>query len=292
MVKYKLESLEYEVKDLGFMSNIIKAVKWVLNFSGKMKRDRVDAYSAQSAFYVIMCFIPFIMLLLTLLQYTPLNKEDLINLLMASLPKVFGEVVSDVVSSVYTTSSVFVSGTIIAAIWASGKAILAITNGLNSVFDVNETRNYIFMRVRSAFYIVLMIISLVLAMVLLVFGNQLHDVLLEHMPLLKQFSGFLINIRTIVTMILLTVLFAAMFTVLPDRKQKFFTQLPGAAATAVSWSAFSFGFSIYLNYAKNMSAIYGSLTTIVMIMLWLYSCMWLIFMGAEINCYMDDPSSF
>lgn len=274
------------------MNKIIKIIKWVMQFSDKMKRDRVDAYSAQSAFYVIMCFIPFIMLLLTLLQYTPFTKEDVINLLMNSLPNEIGNFVADIVSSVYTTSSVLISGTIITAIWASGKAILAITNGLNSVYDVEESRNYFFMRIRSALFIVLIIISLVLAMVLLVFGNQLHELLLEHLPILNQLSGFLINIRTILTLILLAALFAAMFTLLPNRRQKFSAQLPGAAATAVSWSVFSFGFSIYLNYSKNMSAVYGSLTTIVIIMLWLYFCMWLIFVGAEINQYLDDPSSF
>lgn len=41
-----------------------------------------------------------------------------------------------------------------------------------------------------------------------------------------------------------------------------------------------------------MSAIYGSLTTVVMVMLWLYFCMWLLFMGAEINCYLEQPEKF
>jgi membrane protein len=80
---------------------------------------------------------------------------------------------------------------------------------------------------------------------------------------------------------------------LPNGRQPFFAQLPGAMAAALSWSVFSYGFSIYLTYApQGMSAIYGSLTTAVIIMLWLYFCMWLLFLGAEINDYLQRPENF
>ena len=42
----------------------------------------------------------------------------------------------------------------------------------------------------------------------------------------------------------------------------------------------------------NMSVIYGSLTTLVVVMLWLYFCMYLLFIGAEINNYIAHPEMF
>ena len=87
-------------------------------------------------------------------------------------------------------------------------------------------------------------------------------------------------------------IFCAMYAWLPYKRQDFFSQLPGAVATSFAWSVFSYGFSVYIEYSKGMSAIYGSLTTVVMVMLWLYFCMWLLFMGAEINCYLEQPESF
>lgn len=264
----------------------------VRNFITKMKRDRVDVYSAQSAFYVIMSFIPFVMMLLTLLQYTPITQEDLMNQLMSVMPDGVSEMVKNVVSSLYNNSTALVSGTALAALWASGRAVLAVTNGLNSIHDVAETRNYIFMRMRSAVYTVGLMISLILAMGLLVFGNQLHSFIMNHLTFLRHISGFIINMRTIVTLVLLTVLFTALYTLLPNKKPRFLSQLPGAVAAAISWSAFSYLFSLYISYVSNMSAVYGSLTTVVIVMLWLYFCMWLLFLGAEINCYMDDPEKF
>ena len=215
------------------------------------------------------------MLLLTLLQYTPLTPDDMMGMLMNALPDSLKEMVADVVNSLFTSSTALLSGTAIAAVWASGKAVLAITNGLNSVYDIE-----------------VMLVSLILTLALLVFGNQIHAVIVDHFPIFRDVSGFIISVRTVITLILLTLLFAAMYTMLPNTRQQFSGQIPGAVAAAVSWSLFSYGFSVYLNYAHGMSAVYGSLTTAVMIMLWLYFCMWLLFLGAEINEYLNSPESF
>lgn len=274
------------------MKGIRKKIRFLLLFQGKMKRDRVDAYSAQSAFYIIMGFIPFLMLLLTLLRYTPLTPDDMILMLMDALPESLREMVSGVVESVFDTSTAILSGTVIAAVWACGRAVLAITNGLNSIYQIEETRNYILMRMRSSLYILAMLIALILTLGLLVFGNQIQALLLEHIPILKDLSGFIISVRTVVTLVILTALFTAMYTMLPNKRRDFRKQIPGAAATSISWSLFSYGFSIYLTYAHGMSAVYGSLTTVVIVMLWLYFCMWLLFLGAEINEYLNNSKSF
>lgn len=274
------------------MKMICYMIRLVLSFLRKAKHDRVDAYSAQSAFYVILSFIPFVMLLLTMLQYTPLSRVEVSNMVMGVMPDSFAEFIGKLLSDIYTRSIALLSGTAIAAVWAAGRGVLAVTNGLNSIYDVRETRNYIVMRMRSAFYTVLFLISIIVAMLLLVFGNQLHDAILKNIPLLQQFSGFLISIRTIATISLLVLLFMAIYKLLPNRKDSFRNQLPGAFFTAIAWSVFSYGFSIYFEYVKGMSTIYGSLTVVIMIMLWLYFCMWFIFMGAELNCYLEERSSF
>ncbi len=264
----------------------------VLLFMRKLKRDRIDAYSAQSAFYVLMGFIPFAMLLLNLLQYTPLKQNDMMSLLLSILPETFMDLVNDVVNSLYIKSSSLISGSAVAAIWACGKSVLAITNGLNSVHGLLETRNYIFMRLRSAIYILALMISIILSMGLLVFGNQLHDFLLAHIPFLERISGMLISLRTVSTILILTMIFTAMYIVLPNEKRRFFAQIPGAVFAALAWCVFSYGFSIYIKHVPNMASIYGGLTTLVMLMLWLYFCMWLLFLGAEINCYLEEPERF
>lgn len=267
---------------------MIRWIEEIRKFAKRISRARVDAYAAQSAFYVIMSFIPFVMLLLTLIQYTTVTKDDVVALLLQIFPVSFQDYLMDIVSQIYVKSTTVISLSAVAAIWACGRGVLAISNGLNSVNGLEETRNYLYRRLRSGFYVVLLLLSLVLAMVLFVFGNTVHDAVIQRVQFLQKFSGMLIGLRTAVTLIILTFLIAAMYTFLPNRKQKFTSQLPGAAVTAMSWSLFSYAFSLYLELKGNAINIYGSLTTVVMIMLWLYFCMWLIFFGAMLNVYFEE----
>ena len=73
----------------------------------------------------------------------------------------------------------------------------------------------------------------------------------------------------------------------PNRKASFKSQLPGAILSAVSWYVFSFGLSIYVEYFNGFST-YGSLATIVLVMLWLYFCMYILLLGGEVNMILRD----
>lgn len=62
----------------------------------------------------------------------------------------------------------------------------------------------------------------------------------------------------------------------------------GAAFSAVGWMIVSWIFSVYLDIFKGFSSMYGSLTTIVLIMLWLYFCMYILLLGGEVNMILRD----
>ena len=53
----------------------------------KYKKDEVTVYAAQASFFIVISFFPFIMLLLTLIQFIPaVNKSDLLELLVSIMP--------------------------------------------------------------------------------------------------------------------------------------------------------------------------------------------------------------
>lgn len=81
----------------------------------------------------------------------------------------------------------------------------------------------------------------------------------------------------------LTLVFAVIYKVLPDRKTRFRTQLPGALIAAMAWEIYSELFSMYLAGSSSFSYMYGSLVTIAVAMVWLYACMAILFYGAAVN---------
>ena len=234
------------------------------------------------------------MLLLTLLQYTELSPEMMMSILMEVLPASFYDLIAEIVKDLFTQSTALLSGTVIAAVWATSRSVLAITNGLNSVRNVGENRNYIYMRMRSGIYIVFLVIAIFMAMVMLLFGNWIQDRLLQYIPVLGELTGLIISFRAVASLGILSLIFLSLYTALPNCKMSVIRQIPGAVFTAAAWSILSYGFSIYFSYfaKSNRVSVYGSLTTVAMMMLWLYFCMWLLFLGAEVNCYLEYPDSF
>ena len=124
---------------------------------------------------------------------------------------------------------------------------------------------------------------LVGALIIMVFGNMLNDMLYSLLPDLKGLVYIISSLRFIIAFVLLVLFFTVMFKSLPSGKQRFSDQLPGAVITSAGWVSFSILFSFFVDNFSNYANIYGSLTAIIVLLLWLYVCMYIMFIGAEIN---------
>lgn len=269
-----------------------QSIKKVRRFYRKCKEDRIDVYAAQASFFILLSVMPAIMLILTLIQYFPITAEQMTEFLMDIFPRDVSKYIKMIIDEIFVPSKALLSGSAIAAVWAAGKGIMGLTNGLNSVNRVKETRNYFMIRIRSAFYMILMLMAFIVTVGILIFGNEILIFLQEKIPIIKSLSSYIISAQTSAALILLLVLFLSLYVILPNRKTKLSRQLPGAALAFLAWAVCSYGFSIYMDIYSRISKVYGSLGSIMAVMLWLYLCMWILFMGAEINCYLEDPKSF
>ena len=270
-----------------------KAVRFALLFWRKIKYDRVDVYTAQASFYIIMSIAPIVMLLFTVLKFTPLTQQMIMDTLGTFLNQNIMDTVQGMVASIYNGTSVtLISFATLSLLWVAGKGIMGMMNGLNNIYGLWENRNYLRRRLAASFYTVLMVIALILAVVILMFGFKFQSYLCELFPTLLKHQKELIYSQTLVALCLLVFIFDAMYVFLPNRRKRFLTQLPGAVFATLSWCAFSYFFTAYLGMARNMSVIYGGLVTLVVSLLWLYSCMYLWFIGAELNAYLENKESF
>lgn len=267
------------------MREILKKVEKIVD---KIAGDHVSAYAAQSAFFMMLSLIPFILLLMMLVRYTPVTQSDIIAVAYELFPKTISSTIISIVNEVYTQTNAIIPVTIIVAIWSAGKGVMAMTNGLNSIRGLHETRNYFFLRIRAAFYTVIFIVAIILSLVLLGFGNSISILVNEYIPVLQYVTEFIIEIRTITMICVLIVVTVCIYRFLPNNKSRIRYQLPGAIFTAFGWTFASFFISIYMDIFKGFSNMYGSLTTIVLIMLWLYACMYVMLLGSEINVLLEE----
>lgn len=267
---------------------IKKIFRKAMDISDDVGNDHVGAYAAQSAYFFMLCMIPIILLLLTMVQFTPVTKADVMTAVVQVFPSSVDSLIVSIVNQVYNQSMGIIPVTALVALWSAGKGVLAMTSGLNCVFGCPETRNYVFLRIRSTIYTVLFIVVILLLLVVSVFGNALNIFITSHVEFLKPLADWMIEQRTIITPVVLMVFSLFIYKFLPNRKDTFRRQIPGSVFAAIAWMVISWVFSVYVDIFRGFSDMYGSLTTIVLIMLWLYFCMYSILLGGEINKLLAD----
>lgn len=260
----------------------------IIRFTKRTSNNHVSAYAAQSAYFVILSFIPFLILLVCFLRHIPGVQSFAADTIVNSVPAEAQFMVRGIIDEVYVNTRTVVPITILVAIWSSAKGFQALTNGLNVINGVSETRNYLYMRLRSALCTIIFLVSIIITLLLMVFGRSIQQMLAVYWPFVAQITNFILRFSTLITMCWLALVFLLLYTYLPNKKQKLKEQIPGALAASVSWTLFSFGFSFYFTHFSEASNIYGSLTAVVLVMLWLYICMILFMVGAEINQWLEE----
>ena len=261
---------------------IWKLIFNVAKFMKECKEDKINAYAAQSAFFILLAIIPFLMVFLSLLKYTPVTESMLLELYEEGLPGYISPFFISITDEIYTRSFGITAVSAVVAIWSAAKGMHALTDGLNAVNDLEETRNWFVLRFWSAIYTVIFMIAIVFTLVVVVFGNSIRTLAMDYLPILRDLSIVLSSFRGVLLFAVLVVFFDIVFTVLPNTKINFISQLPGAVLCALSWNVISFLLSIYINYFNGFS-MYGSLTTVALMMLWLYFCIYSTLMCAEFN---------
>ncbi len=266
------------------MAYIRTFVSMIRLFIKKLKEDSVSAYAAQAAFFIMVSFFPFSMFLLTMIQYLPITERDLSSMVSDVLPDAISPFIFDLLSEVYHSSTTaVVSATLLTTLWAASKAFYSLIYGLNAVYKIPENRNYFILRFRAFIYTFIFAIMLLATLLLLGFGNSIAYMLNTAFPMLQDATLLIISLRTSCIMCILILFFLFLYMVIPNHHSRIFFELPGAILTSVGWIGFSYLYSFYIDHMASFSNTYGSLTAVVLLMLWLYACMYMLLIGGEIN---------
>ena len=195
------------------------------------------------------------------------------------------DMIVGVIQEVYSKSIGTISISIIFTIWSAGKGFFALTKGLQSVYNTRgkEITTYIYLRAKVILETVLFIILIVAGLVALVFGHSLRNIIQDKFEGMPNYS-LIASIITKIGFVIATIfIFILLYKFMPKHKVTFKSQIIGAIFGGILLNIISFVFSRYLDIFKGFSITYGSLTTLMLIMMWTYSCFYAVFLGAELN---------
>lgn len=264
----------------------LNALKEILS---KLSKDNISGYASQSCFFIILSFFPFIMLLLTLIRFLPVKYDTLISILERMTPLQMHNFIDNSVTEIFEKSSLtLTSVTAVATLWASGKGFMSLMQGLNTIYGIRETRNIVIQRFIACLYTILFLILILFSLVLMVFGNQVLLFISFKFPNTAFAVEAIMHLKNLIYPCILMIFFLCMYKFIPSRKTKFSREIPGAVIATIGWFLFSYFYSLYINSAPNFSNMYGSLTTFVFALVWLYFCMNILFFGAEFNTFLEN----
>ncbi len=236
-----------------------------------LREAQIGAFAAQAAFFVLLSAMPFLVFLTAVLRYVPWGESDLMQL----LPPALGEELRSLLPD--TTPSVAVlSFSAVTALWSASRGIVALTRGLNKMYGLKETRNYLLLRFFALAETLILEIALICTLGGAVRGNLLSEA--SQSPLLAREI-----LRTGFGFLLLTLFFLFLYTLLPDHSPRLRSQIPGAFAASGGWILFTQGYSVYVERVANFPQLYGALSNVAMLMLWLWLCLCILFLGAFLN---------
>ncbi len=261
--------------------------------------DQVNVYAAQASFFIIISVIPFIILLLSLAKYV-IDVDWVVGWIENQISGDIGSLLQSVLAEVTEKAGIsLVSITAISTLWSSSRGVNAVIRGIWGAYGIRINENFLFDILRSLFYTLSFILTILGSLVALVFADSIRGFCESRYPIATMIFDIIIQCSTIVFIIVLTLFFALIYNTASKKGKRlskdayiglsdklprgYLAQMPGAVFAALGWVLFSYFYSLYIRYFPTASYLYGSLAAIVFLMLWLYICMMILIYGAEIN---------
>ncbi len=211
-----------------------KIIKYISLFSDKLISDHIGEYTAQCAYFTFLSFIPFIILLLSLIKYMNIERSTLIYILEALLPAITKNSVFDIIQEVYSKSLETISISAIFLLWSAANSFYSLNLGLSSVYKGEVKENRILLRLKGIVGTLIVIFTIVMMLVLIVFGNKINGIITEKFESFSNVTNFILCIRSILVILALFVMFVIMYRFVPNKAgSNMRNQIPGAVFASI-----------------------------------------------------------
>lgn len=251
------------------------------------KKGALVTRASSIAFNLMLALLPSSFFLFTLIPFIPIPnfQTELIRLFENIVPEnAYILVESTIIDVITTKSGVFLVIMFFASAIMSSNGIHALIHAFVVSDHQFETRSWVAQR-RVSFSLLLIVVFLIaLSALLLIFGRDLVQILVDRHILRTNWVFYIIMVmKWILIIASLFLAISFLYYLAPSRKAKFRFFSAGATLATILFIATSLGFSAYVNNFDNYNKLYGSMGTILVILLWLYLNSISLLIGFELN---------
>lgn len=263
-----------------------KSINFFKAFIPRIGEADVTGLSAQLAYFFLLSLFPFLLFIVTLMGFLPVDGESIMQFLSSFLPEdVVSMIESNLSDIVGSRSGGLLSVGILGTLWSASNGVNAITKSFNKAYEVEEDRSFIVNRLMSLGLMLIIVIVIAFALVISVFGKVIGEYVFNFIGLSEFISSWNI-IRWVITSLTFFVGLYILYVFAPNEKVRLKEALWGTVFATVIWQVVSLGFSYYVDTLGNYSATYGSLGTVIILMIWFYLFGIIITTGGVLNAFM------
>ena len=251
-------------------------------FEGKLT---LRASAVSYNFFLAM--FPTILFFFTIIPFVPILdfQPTLLNALQEVIPATLWWHVSSTLTEIITRPrSDLLSIGFILALYFSTNGIASIIEGFNSTVHAIETRSWLKQRLVSLFLLVVISVLIIILISLSIIGGYIIRWLMNEGILTDFFTILMIQVLRwilIVSLFLFTNSFLYYFA--PARRREFRFISAGSTLTTILLILTTYGFNFYIDNFNRYNALYGSIGTLLVFMLWIYFNSIIVLIGFELN---------
>jgi len=257
--------------------------KFIYNLYKNIEYDDCISLATRIAFSSLFSLVPLLIVIITTLGFIGLSNETinrLADLLLTNVPTPIKDLLERNIVTIFSKPQrELLSIGIIFTIWGSTNVLSVALLGINRIFKGHSTRPF-YTRRMIAFLFILCIG--ILSGMLYIFSHTISSIL-DYYKIENNLANLIISLKWPISTLAVFIVSMSVYYIAPPTKVPMYVTMPGAVFFTGFWNVLTICFKYYINRLGDFSAIYGTLTTGVLLMIWFYLAGLIFMVGGEIN---------
>ena len=252
-----------------------------------IQRGSITSRASSFSFNFFLAIFPAIIFFFTIIPYIPIAhfQDTLLELMRDFIPeKAYGAVEGTLFDIVKRPRGGLLSIGFILALYFSTNGINSLIESFNQTYHTIETRSAYRQRMISILLVLILSVLVIVAITLIIIGPIVLEFLVSKNILRDKFTlQMIIFGRWIVVVALFFFVFSFLYYLAPAKRRQFrFISAGSTLATGLTIVT-SIGFNYYVNNFLSYNTLYGSIGTLMIVMLWIYFNAIIVLVGFELN---------
>ena len=258
-----------------------------LFFIKGIQKGSITQRASSLSFNFFLALFPAIIFFFTLIPYLPINdfQTTLFGILQSVLPENAFETVKSTISDILTNKrSGLLSVGFLMTLYFATNGVNAVIDAFNKSYHTSENRPWIKQRLISVFLVIILAVLLITAIALITVGSFLLNYLVEYGILKGEITIYLLFAsRWIILLAMLFFGISFLYYFAPAKKKRFRFISAGSSLATFLILITTFGFNFYVTNFSKYNALYGSIGTLIIILMWIYFNAIILLIGFELN---------